>query len=324
MKQRSFEQQHQAQWQRLEQWLTVLNKRAYKKAKIEVPTEQFAAEYRQICQQLALAQSRHYTPQLIERLNQLVLQGHQVLYTRRPRFLYQISQFLILDFPRAVRAEWRLMTVSSLLFFGSFLVMLLCSQFYPDLIYSIASADQVSDMEQMYDPKAEYIGRESSSDFMMFGYYIFNNIGIGFRTYASGLLIGIGSIVIMLFNGVFLGCVAGHLTQIGYTETFWSFVAGHSAPELTAIVIAGTAGLKLGLALLMPKRYTRLYALRLAAQRGLPLLYGVIFLLICAAFIEAFWSSSTHIEPWLKYTVGIGLWCILTTYLVLGGRHRAD
>lgn len=324
MKQRTFEQQHQAQWQRLEQWLAELNKRVYQKSKLEVPVAQFATEYRQICQQLALAQSRHYTPQLIERLNHLVLQGHQVLYTRHPRFLYQISRFLIQQFPHTVRTEWRLITISTLLFFGSFLLMLICSQFYPDLIYSIASEEQVSDMEKMYNPQAERIGRESSSDFMMFGFYIFNNISVAFRTYASGLLFGIGSIFFILFNGIFIGSIAGHLTQIGYTETFWSFVAGHSAPELSAIVIAGAAGLKLGLALLMPGRYQRLYALRLAAQQGLPLVYGLIFLLICAAFIEAFWSSSTHIAPWVKYSVGLSLWGILITYLTLGGRHRAD
>jgi uncharacterized membrane protein SpoIIM required for sporulation len=185
-------------------------------------------------------------------------------------------------------------------------------------------------MERMYDPDASRLGRfaerGSGDDWMMFGYYIMNNIGIAFQTIASGLLFGLGSLFFLLFNGLMIGAVAGHLTQIGYGVSFWSFVVGHGAFELTAIALAGGAGLKLGWALLAPGRLSRGDALRLAAARSVRLTGGVIVFLLVAAFIEAYWSSMTLASPTLKYLVGGGLWLLVLTYLLLAGRdtHATD
>jgi len=105
----------------------------------------------------------------------------------------------------------------------------------------------------------------------MFAYYINNNVGIGFRMYAGGILFGIGSVFFGVYNGIVIGAVAGHLTGIGYGETFWSFVPGHSAPELLGIVISGAAGLMLGRALVKPGQRSRLIALKEEAQASIPL-----------------------------------------------------
>jgi uncharacterized membrane protein SpoIIM required for sporulation len=99
-------------------------------------------------------------------------------------------------------------------------------------------------------------------------------------------------------------------------------VSGHSSFELTGIVLAGAAGLKLSAALIMPKRYTRLEALRQAAKSSLPLVYGMCFLLLLAAFVEAFWSSSTFISPMIKYSVGGFFWIILLSYFTWQGRTK--
>src|SRR3546814_6586755 len=69
---------------------------------------------------------------------------------------------------------------------------------------------------------------------------------IGFRTFAGGLLAGVGSLLVLVFNGVMFGTVAAHLQGIGHGGPFWRFVVGHAAPELSALVVAGTAGLRLG------------------------------------------------------------------------------
>jgi len=72
----------------------------------------------------------------------------------------------------------------------------------------------------MYDPASpsHHLGRESGTNVQMFGYYIYNNISIGFRTFASGLLAGVGAIVVLVTNGIVIGTVAGHLTAIGYGD----------------------------------------------------------------------------------------------------------
>src|SRR5690606_26332130 len=199
---------------------------------------------------------------------------------------------------RLIRAQWRSVLVASLVFYGSLAGMGLLVYFFPDLVYSLLPADKVASMEAMYDPDARRLGRfserDAGDDWMMFGFYVMNNIGVACETCASGLLFGAGTLFFLLFIGLMIGAVAGHLTGIGYSQTFWSFVIGHGAFELSAITFAGAAGLKLGRALLAPGRMTRGQALKGAAQISVQLIAGVILMLLIAAFIEAYWSSMTY------------------------------
>ena len=322
MKQSLFELRHQAGWQRFAERLDALEKGKAPAASDET----FARDYRSICHQLALAQERGYSSHLIDPLQLLAMRGHQQLYRHRHPLGAQLLGFVLAGFPRLVRTEWRLVAIASVLFFGSLIGMGLLVHGFPDLIYSVIAPEQVAEMESMYDPQSSRIGqtleRAADADWMMFGYYIMHNIGIAFQTYATGLLFGLGSLFFLFFNGLTIGAVAGHLTGIGYGQTFWSFVIGHGAFELTAIALAGAAGLKLGWALLAPGALRRGEALRQAAKVSVQLIYGVMLFLLIAAFIEAYWSSMTWPGPTIKYTVGVTLWALVIAYLVFAGRTR--
>lgn len=321
MKQASFEKRHQSSWQRFARQLTALERGKLTGKDCEA----FASDYRQICQQQALAEARGYSNPLIERLQQLTLRGHQQFYRHRSHLRARLIAFLLGGFPQLVRSQWRFVLAAALCFYGGLLLMGLLVYLTPQLVYSVMDPAQVQSMEAMYDPDASRLGRfaerGSGQDWVMFGYYIMNNIGIAFQTFASGLLFGLGSLFFLLFNGLLIGAVAGHLSQIGYGETFWSFVVGHGAFELNAIVLAGAAGLKLGWALLAPGQNTRSEALRLAAQLAIQLLCGAALFLLVAAFVEAYWSSMTYTGPAVKYAVGAGLWLLVLAYLGLVGRQ---
>ena len=322
MKQHLFEQRHAADWQDFAKRLDQLEQGKVERS----DSERFASDYRRICQHLALAGERGYSSHLIDQLQQLAMRGHQQFYRHRSHLGAKIIRFVIAGFPQLVRQEWRAVLAGALLFFGSLLLMGLLTWQFPELIYSLIAPDQVRDMEEMYDPAARRIGRfaerDSGDDWMMFGFYVMNNIGIAFQTFASGLLFGLGSLFFLLYNGLVIGAVAGHLTRIGYSETFWSFVIGHGAFELTAIAFAGAAGLKLGWALLAPGRLRRGEALRQAAGKSIQLVAGVILFLLIAAFIEAYWSSMTYADASIKYWVGGGLWLMVLAYFLFAGRSR--
>ncbi|AYC35132.1 stage II sporulation protein M [Pseudomonas cavernae] len=326
MKQSLFESRHQASWQRFSEQLDALERGKAERA----ACVNFAADYRQLCQQLALARERGYSSHLVDQLQQLAMRGHQQFYRHRSPLGAQLLGFFLAGFPRLVRREWRCVLSASLLFFGSLGGMGVLVYLFPDLVYSLIGPEQVAAMEAMYDPDASRLGRfgerDSGDDWMMFGFYIMNNIGIAFQTFASGLLFGLGSLFFLLFNGLMIGAVAGHLTEIGYTQTFWSFVIGHGAFELTAIALAGAAGLKLGWALLAPGRLPRGEALRLAAKPAVQLVGGATLFLLIAAFIEAYWSSMTFTTAGVKYAVGAGLWLLVLVYLLFAGRgsHAPD
>ena len=326
MKQSQFEQRYQEGWQRFAERLDSLEHRRRKSD----AGEGFTEAYRQICRQLALAQERGYSDHLIEPLQQLATRGHQQLYRHRSQFAAQLLSFILADFPRLVRSEWRLVALAGALFFGSLVTMALLVYAYPNLIYSVVSPAQLGEMESLYDPAARRIGqateRASSTDWFMFGYYIMHNIGIAFQTFVGGMAFGLGSLFFLLFNGLMIGAVAGHLTDVGFGETFWPFVVGHGAFELTAIALAGAAGLKLGWALLAPGSLRRGEALRVAARTSVRLIGGVVLFLLIAAFIEAYWSSMTWPRPATKYLVGAALWASVAAYLIFAGRtaHAPD
>ena len=178
--------------------------------------------------------------------------------------------------------------------------------------------------ESMYAPSNRALGpqHKAESQLMMFGYYIWNNVKIDFQCFAGGMLFGIGSVFFMLFNGMMIGAVAGHLTALGYIPTFWGFVAGHSSWELLGAAISGAAGLKMGWALIAPGPHARKEALKIASRTAVRLLYGAAGMTTCAAFIEAFWSSLRNLPAEVKYAVGIAFWVLFLLYFLFAGRSR--
>ncbi len=316
MSPQEFMHRHEGEWQALEKSLQA------KPGKADGEAALLPARYRQTCQHLALARERHYPPALVERLNRLVVQAHHCLYQARQPLTGLIGQFLLRDFPRQVRAHAAAFWLAALFFYGPFITIAVLIWFHPSLIYSVMDAEQVHQFEQMYDPAKRVIGftRDDASDFYMFGYYIQHNIGIGFKTFAGGIFAGVGSLLTLLFNGVSIGAVAGHLTRIGYSETFWPFVCGHGAFELTAIVLCGMAGLMLGHALIAPGQQRRSEALRLKAREAVKIIYGATLFLIIAALLEAFWSSSSTIPATVKYALAAVLWSAVALYLLRAGK----
>ena len=313
MNQEAFEQQYQLRWELLERELEHPSSDA---------RDTLPRLYRETCSHLALAKRRRYSPALLDRLNDLATRSYFQLYGANRRHKRQWLNFIVIDFPAAIARNGKLVALSAALFVLPLLAMGLATYFNSDIIYSMFDPSSVRGFESMYDPENRKIGRErdSEDDWMMFCYYIYNNIGIAFRTFATGLLFGTGSVFFLVNNGLAIGGIGGHISRVGYEETFFPFVVGHGAPELTAIVLSGAAGLKIGLALLSPGHFTRLTALRLAAREAATIVYGAGLLLVLAAALEAFWSSQAGVPPAVKYTVGALLWVLTLTYLFSGVR----
>jgi uncharacterized membrane protein SpoIIM required for sporulation len=336
MKQGQFEQTYQPLWQLLEQQISLLetakgplnsselngkelNDRELSSSELNL----FPSRYRRLCHLHALAKDRNYSSHLVDKLGDLVVRGHQQLYRRKQPFKAQLINFVVAGFPRLVREQQVYVWWATALLYVPGLLIYLAILWQPDLVYTITSPNQVSNFEQMYDPQNRTLGsaRESETNLQMFGFYIRNNISVSFNTFASGILFGVGSIFFLVYNGLLMGAVAGHLTNAEFTQTFFSFVIGHGSFELTAICISGAAGLKLGYALLAPGNLSRAESLKCASLVAIKLVYGVIIMLVIAAFIEAFWSSNNILMPWQKYLVGTVLWALVIAYLVFSGRN---
>ncbi len=280
--------------------------------------------YRQICEHHALAKQRHYSPTLVNALHNRVMIGHELIYGGKKNHQTGLLRFIFYTFPVRLHQYARLFWLSFALFYLPLIIMGIACYINDELIYSVMSDGDVARMEAMYDPANGHVGRDSDrasdTELMMFGHYVQNNIGIDFKMYGLGIFAGIGTIFLTLYNGVVIGAVAGHLTGIGYGETFWQFVVGHGSFELTAAVIASMAGIHLGLGLIAPAPYGRKDALVVAGRESIELLCGAALMTFIAAFIEAFWSSSA-VPNMMKYIVGAILWGIVAMYLILCGRR---
>ena len=282
-----------------------------------------AALYRRACDHLALARARSYPAYMIDRLERMTARAHQAIYYRPEFGLTRLGHFVTHQFPLAVRAHAGYVAAAAATFFLPAIVIGLLVYWRPELILSVVSSETASSFEDMYSSTAESIGRTrtASTDWMMFGYYIRNNVSVSFQCFAGGLFAGVGSLFFLAYNGAFAGALAGYLTARGLSPTFYSFISTHSAFELTAIVLSGAAGLRIGHALLAPRRFTRIQSLVRAAQDAVVLLYGVTAMLLVAAAVEAFWSSARWLPASAKYGVAAVCWTAVLGYFLFQGRR---
>ncbi len=317
MKQKQFEAEHAQLWSHIE-WSLGLNKPP------SADTMQLPALYRRLCQCLALSGQRGYSPQLTLYLHELAMRCHQKLYGTAVERPMTLHRWMLIDFPQRVRQEWRLLLLASLAFWGLAAIIGLLIWHQPDWAYSFASAQDLHMYRQMYSPGSINNARGGSGgDIQMFGHYIWNNVSICFRTFAGGLFGGIPALFSILLNGMHMGVIAAWLTLDATTRlNFWSFVVTHASFELTGLLLAGVAGMRLGLSLIKPGRMSRRHALVATSKYIFPVLVGAALMTALAAFFEAFWSASTAVSPTMKFIVGGICWLLVILFFTFAGRGQ--
>jgi uncharacterized membrane protein SpoIIM required for sporulation len=318
----SFEERRAADWVELDRLLTSIEKKRPEPGVTELPRR-----FREACADLALARHRMYSNQVIERLNALVIRGYKLLYRSRRAGLEAVMKFLVVGFPRAVRREWRLFWLCSAFFWVPFFGMMASAWIDIDWIRATLGTGGMADMESMYggdqEQRISHLRGAFGSNFRMFSHYIQNNVGIDFQIFAGGIVACLGTIFFLVFNGIHLGAATGYVHYACNPESFWTFVAGHSSFELLGMVVAGMAGMRIGLGVLKPGRLPRGRSIAEAAKRALPLICGAGLMTVCAAFVEGFWSARAFPAD-VKYGVGIAGWVLHAVYfLALGRGERA-
>lgn len=316
MKEQDFIQRREPFWNEFSGFITGKNK------KLKTTAVLFTKYFREITQDLNTARSCGFDPAVIEKLNMLVNEGNQILYSQHSWSLKTPVNFILKTFPQKVRSQWRGILAVTLLFYGvSFFFGFLCVRF-PDIAPELVSGWRLADYERMYNPESNdfLVPRNVTSDADMFGFYIYNNISYAFQTFAGGIFVGIGSLFILLYNAGFGGIVSGHLINSGFSENYFSFIIAHASFELTAIIFSAYAGLLLGYRVFITGGLSRGASFKKAGQDAFPVMAGAAVMLFIAAIIEAFWSSRFHLPFALRIGAGAGLWMLLLIYFLFSGR----
>jgi uncharacterized membrane protein SpoIIM required for sporulation len=315
----AFIMRREASWKAFESFVSGSAK------EIRAAADSFPLQFRELTQDLNTARSHGFDSAIVERLNILVNEGNQILYGQHDWSFKIAVNYLFNILPRKIRSQWRGFLSCLLLFYGLAIFSALVCIRFPDFVYELMSKYQAESLEEMYDPSSDYFltPRDVESDADMFGYYIYNNVSITFRTFAGGIFAGIGSLFFLVFNAIYLGIVAGHIINKGFAITFFPFIIGHSSFELTAIILGAQAGLILGYRFFVPKGLSRASAIREAGKDALPLISGAALMDVVAAVIEAFWSSRFTLPLPLRLGAGLIFWILLFCYLMFAGRGKA-
>lgn len=316
MKQRTFEKLHKDLWERC---LDLADGDG-----IADPLD-LPSLHRRLCQSLSLSRSRGYSPSLTARLEHLAQSTYAKLYGAPGDAPARLREWMLGGFPRQVRREWATVLLALAAFWGPALAVGILLHLRPTWMESFLSPDQVERMRSMYSPESVRLGRQGDqNDFLMFGFYIWNNVSILFRTFAAGVFLGVPSLLSLALNGVDGGAVAALLSDDPRTRLpFWSFVATHSSLEITGLALGGSGGLRLGWSLVASGRRGRLENFRQAAQATLPILAGSTAMLVGAALVESFWSANPAIPPQVRLASGACAWAAIASYFLLAGRRHA-
>lgn len=276
-----FVERHRATWEALEQ---LLRQPAADFAAIE----QLNGLYRVVGGHLSYARTYYAGSSLCDYLGQLTAKAHAAVYAsterRRPK------DFLTITLPRSVRRNGGFIGVAAAVFLLAGLFCYIVGLTRPDAAALFLPADYRGITAEDVRDRAQ--GGRDWSPATMSNTIMVNNIRVSILAFGLGLTLGTGTLYVLIFNGFLLGGLASIYALAGRSLLFWSLILPHGILELTAIFIAGGAGLRLGFSLLRPGPFRRRDALVQAARSVLPLLGAVVALLVVAAVIEGFFTPS--------------------------------
>ena len=307
----------EADWNRLEKLLDRVTKRP--DSLTTADAEQLGELYRTVTSDLALAQRDFPKDRVTVYLNQLVGRSHALIYQKRGRSWKGVLHYFKADIPIAFRKSLRFFFISLVLFFGPAIVSGVLTGINPDLAQFILPANAQALIPQIEEGQ---LWTEISEETRPFFSSIIaaNNIRVTFLAFAGGILAGVFTVFVLIFNGLLLGGLLGLTFHYGIGWGLTEFVVAHGVVELSVIAMAGGAGLMLGRAIIYPGTISRGDALRSAAQDAIKLVVASVPLLLIAGLIEGFVSPNEFIPFWVKITVGVGTGCLMYAWLLLGGR----
>jgi len=230
--------------------------------------------------------------------------------------------YYLSTFSRIINRERKILYLSVFCLTLPMMLSFIYMHINPEAIQLIASDFQINQLDESFDSSLVNLRVKQTlhEDITMLNYYVVKNTIIAFGILFSGLLFGIGTLFALAFQGMSMGLRAGYISQLGYDETLWPFLIGHTSFELIASIISGWCGFKLGLSLVNSGSSSRLKALSNTMPHISRIMIVALFLFLFAAVIQIFWSSNTEVHVNSKYFFGICTWFILIYYLLFTGK----
>ncbi|VAW23809.1 FIG00651829: hypothetical protein [hydrothermal vent metagenome] len=308
MREASFIKRNKNKWLLFE---NVLNKTA------QVPPDKLSDLYIEVTDDLSYAKTFYPQSNTERYLNAIASKAHQKIYKTKKESKNRLVTFFKTEFPlEFVKYHKQLLVAfSTFLFFaiigaysasanGDFVRLILGDNYVNTTLDNIAKGD----------PMAVYKKMEESNMFILI---TLNNIKVAMTAFVYGMLFSVGTLFVMMRNGIMLGSFLYFFYEKGLlwesSRTIWI----HGTIEISVIIIAGCAGLVLGNGLLFPKTYTRLASFKQSFKAGLKIMVSTIPFFIVAGFLEGFVTRHTEMPDWLALFIIITSFFAIIYYYVL-------
>lgn len=266
--------------------------------------------YLRVSGHLAEAQSRYHDPSLLSYLTSLVARSRGAVYGSGAASGRAAARLFTVRYREAVHRTAPFILVSAVVFLGLGSAAILWVANSPEARAGLIPPQVHEAIRRFGGEPADFeLGPAAVSTMILV-----NNIRVAILGFAAGIAFGVGTLVVLTFNAVYLGVIAGAFVAAGRGTPFWSLVLPHGLLELTAIFIACGAGFRMGWALVAPGDRRRSEALTAAAAQAVLVIIGVVPAFIVAGLIEGFVTGSGA-PAWVQLGIGTAAWGAYVAFL---------
>jgi uncharacterized membrane protein SpoIIM required for sporulation len=272
---------------------------------------------------LSFARSQYPFSKITVYLNGVSLKLHQYIHQKKQEKFSRIVTFWTKEIPDIMYRSRKELLYSFLIFavcalIGAFsaandkgFVRVILGDYYVDM-----TLDNIKNK----DPMAVY---KSMNETAMFYRIMINNIGVSFRVFIAGVFTSIATGFYLLRNGVMLGCFQYFFYDHGLLWQSFLAIWIHGTLEISAIIVAGAAGITMGNGWLFPKTFSRFESFKRGARRGAKIVIGTVPIFITAGFFESFVTRHTELPDFVRLLIILLSLCFVITYYVVYPNMRA-
>lgn len=313
MKESHFIDQNKKKWKEFEQLLASKNK----------DPERLNELFIQVTDDLSYARTFYKNRSVRVYLNRLAQRVFHIIYKRnrftKKRFVHYWKE----EVPQIMWESRRAMLISFAVFALSFAIGWLSSAFDPSFVRLILGDGYVNmTIENIKSGDPMKVYKEMNEMDMSFGIAL-NNLRVSFLTFAMGIFLGLGTIYIIIYNGVMVGTFQHFFYEKGLFWDSFLTIWVHGTLEISCIVIAGGAGLLLGRGLVFPGTYNRLQSFQKAGKLAIKIMFAISPIIVTAAIVEGFLTRYTDVPDVVRASIIVVSLVFILGYFVVYPRLKA-
>lgn len=308
MREAAFIKRHKEKWQQFED---ILSK------KISVSPDKLSDLYIEITDDLSYAKTFYPHSKVVAYLNGVAAAAHLKIYVSKKESKNRFISFFKTEFPLEFYQHQKQLLIA----FSVFLFFVIVGAFsaandvdFVRVILGDSYVNMTLENISKGDPMAVY---KQQAEMDMFLGITINNIRVAMMAFVFGMLFSIGTLYVMMQNGIMLGSFLYFFYDKDLlwesSRTIWI----HGTIEIAVIVIAGCAGMVLGNGLLFPKTYSRLESFKKSIKSGLKIMVSTIPFFIIAGFLEGFVTRHTEMPDWLAIFIIVASLSVLVFYYII-------